>query len=181
MQSQILQTPETPIYLAVYEWAGVNNQRLLVDWTALNTAQRIADIAARIRQSRRGGGSDSTAIGSAMLYAERLFQRGPSCWRYTLDLSGDGTNNVGPLPQTTRNQLEGREINGLIIALDLTYGRDERQMELMELSAYFRRRVIKGPNAFIEVAQGFDDFERAMTRKLLKETETLLIGSVRPD
>jgi hypothetical protein len=49
-------------------------------------------------------------------------------------------------------------------------------MEMMELSAYFRSRVIRGPNAFIEIAQGFDDFERAMTRKLLRETVLPPIG-----
>jgi len=65
----------------------------------------------------------------------------------------------------------------LVVALDLTVGRDERQMELMALSAYYRKRVIQGPDAFIEVALGFSDFERAMTRKLLRETETLALGA----
>ena len=110
---------------------------------------------------------------------KRQFQDGPDCWRYTLDLSGDGTNNDGPPPEEMRAQLVGRDINGLIVALDLTVGRDERQMDLMELSAYYRTRVIKGSDAFIEVAQGFGDFERAMTKKLLRETENVIIGDLK--
>jgi hypothetical protein len=53
-------------------------------------------------------------------------------------------------------------------------------MEVMELSAYFRRRVIHGPGAFIEVALGFADYQRAMERKLLRELEGLVIGGLSP-
>jgi hypothetical protein len=34
---------------------------------------------------------------------------------------------------------------------------------------YFKQEVIFGPGAFVEVAAGFEDFERAMKRKLLRE------------
>ena len=36
---------------------------------------------------------------------------------------------------------------------------------------YYERQVLKGPTAFLEVAQGFEDYERAMTLKLLKEVQ----------
>lgn len=177
VQAQVLQNTETPIYLAAFEWAGRTNQRLIFNWTALDSAQTLAGLANRLRVAERGSGPNDTAIGAAMLAGEELFNRLPGCWRYTLDLSGDGTNNNGPEPEVTRNQLPGRTINGLVVALDLTVGRDERQMELMALSAYYRKRVIQGPDAFIEVALGFSDFERAMTRKLLRETDTLVLGT----
>lgn len=177
VQAQVLQNTETPIYLAAFEWAGRTNQRLIFNWTALDSAAAIAGLANRLRVAERGSGANDTAIGAAMLAGEELFNRLPGCWRYTLDLSGDGTNNNGPEPEVTRNQLAGRTINGLVVALDLTVGRDERQMELMALSAYYRKRVIQGPDAFIEVALGFSDFERAMTRKLLRETDRLVLGT----
>ncbi|MCY4178800.1 MAG: DUF1194 domain-containing protein, partial [Litoreibacter sp.] len=166
VQDQILSAPETPIWAAAYEWAGLNAQRLLVDWTALNSPEAVAGFAEQLRGARRGGGSDSTGLGEALLYGEALFARAPTCWGYTLDISGDGKSNVGPEPQVARERLAGRNINALVIGSDLTVGRDERQMEIMDLSAYFRKLVIQGHNAFIEVAQGFEDFERAMTRKL---------------
>ncbi len=176
VQAQVLQSPEVPIYMAAFEWAGRTNQRLIFDWTALDSPEAIAGLADTLRNAKRGLGPNDTAIGAAMLAGEELFNRLPGCWRYTLDLSGDGTNNNGPEPHVARTSLKGRTINGLVVALDLTVGRDERQMELMALSAYYRRRVIQGPDAFIEVALGFRDFERAMTRKLLRETETLVLG-----
>jgi len=152
VQRQVLQNTETPIYIAAFEWAGRTNQRLIFNWTALDSAQAIAGLADTLRNAQRGTGPNDTAIGAAMLAGEELFNRLPGCWRYTLDLSGDGTNNNGPEPEVTRGQLQGRTINGLVVALDLTVGRDERQMELMALSAYYRKRVIQGPDAFIEVA-----------------------------
>lgn len=177
VQRQVLQNSGTPIWIAAFEWAGRGNQRLLMGWTALDSRGALRDVAAQLRATRRGRGPEATGIGDAMLFAETLFAQKPGCWEYTLDLSGDGINNDGPPPEQMRDTLVGRNINGLVVALDLTVGRDERQMTLMELSAYYRRRVIQGPRAFIEVAQGFADFERAMTRKLLRETETLMLGS----
>lgn len=176
VQRQVLQSPETPIYLSAFEWAGRTNQRLIFNWTALDSPEAIADLANTLRKAERVMGPNDTAIGAAMIAGEELFNRLPGCWRYTLDLSGDGTNNNGPEPDVARANLPGRTINGLVVALDLTVGRDERQMELMALSAYFRKNVIQGPDAFIEIALGFSDFERAMTRKLLRETETLMLG-----
>ena len=178
VQAQILQSPEVPIWLTAYEWSGRFNQRPLVGWVALDSPQVIASIAATLRGTTRRRGINSTGIGGAMQYAERLFTQSPACWRYTLDLSGDGTNNDGPAPEFMRERLVGREINGLVVALDLTVGRDERQMDMMRLSAYYRKNVIKGPAAFIEIAQGFEDFERAMKKKLLRETETMAVGGL---
>ena len=179
VQAQLLLTPDAPVWVAAYEWAGRFNQRLLVDWVALDSADAIRSVAATLRRTERRSGINSTGIGGAMLFAERMFERRPDCWRYTLDISGDGTNNDGPAPEEIRKRLVGRDINGLVIALDLTVGRDERQMDLMELSAYYRKRIIQGPDAFIEVALGFEDFERAMTKKLLRETQNLMVGGLR--
>ncbi len=181
VQAQLLQMTDVPIWITAFEWSGQFNQRVLVPWVALDSPQTIAGIAAVLRGTDRVRGANATGIGAAMQVAETMFRQGPECWRQTLDLSGDGTNNDGPLPQLIRDRLVGREINGLVIALDLTVGRDEQQMEVMRLSAYYRRYVIKGPNAFIEVAQGFADFERAMKKKLLRETETLAVGQLAAD
>lgn len=181
VQAQILQFPEVPIWLTAYEWSGRFNQRPLVPWIALDSPAVLDRIAATLRSTERLRGVNSTGIGGSMQYGEVQFKRGPECWRYTLDLSGDGTNNDGPAPEVIRETLIGREINGLVIGLDLTVGRDERQMDIMRLSAYYRKNVIKGPDAFVEVAQGFEDFERAMTKKLLRETKSLMVGALGDD
>lgn len=180
VQRQILSNAETPIWLTAFEWAGADHQRSLLGWRPLSTARDIEAVARQLEATRRQRSTSSTAIGAAMRHASGLFERGPGCWRRTLDLSGDGTNNDGPLPNyvTRAAAYRGVTVNGLVIGADVSKGRDERQMELMELSAYYRRRVIHGPGAFIEVAQGFEDYERAMTRKLLRETRALQLGAV---
>lgn len=179
VQRQILDSAQAPIWLAAFEWSSTQYQRELLDWRPLSSR---ADIEAAadtlIRQSRQSS-PPPTAIGAAMRYASSIFAGGPDCWRQTLDISGDGTNNDGPLPTHVHGDAayQSVTVNGLVIGSDTaTTGRDERQMELMELSAYFRRRVIHGPGAFIEIAHGFDDYERAMTRKLLRETKALRMG-----
>jgi hypothetical protein len=179
VSAQILATPETPVMLAVFEWSNSLYRREIINWIALDSYARLAEVAGILRGHYTRPKQGATAIGSAMLYADAMFERGPQCWYRTIDISGDGTNNFGPEPEDIRTlkAFEQVTINGLVIGSDnTTHGRDERQMEMMELSAYFRSRVIRGANAFIEIAQGFDDFERAMTRKLLRETVLPPIG-----
>lgn len=175
-----LATAEVPVYISVFEWAGASQQRQLVDWTPLRTVSDIAQIAQTLRSTRRQSRKGATAIGRAMRYAAYEFRQGPDCWTQTLDLSGDGKNNDGNFPEIVREDpdFDAITINGLVIGADVTVGRDERQMALMDLSAYYRRRVIHGPGAFIEIALGFDDYKRAMTRKLLRELEGLVIGQL---
>lgn len=178
VQAQVLALPAAPIWLAIYEWSGSGYQRLVVDWTPLRRESDITTIAATLRTRPRPSSAGATAIGQAMYFADYLFRQRPGCQAYTLDLAGDGESNDGQFPQVVRREdrFEGVTINGLVIASGDTMGHGERQMEMMALSAYFRTRVIWGPGAFIEIARGFEDFERAMTRKLLRETKGILIG-----
>jgi hypothetical protein len=41
---------------------------------------------------------------------------------------------------------------------------------------YYTREVIRGPSAFVEVADGFEDFARAMEAKLIRELGVLMLG-----
>ena len=72
----------------------------------------------------------------------------------------------------------GLRINGLAIAEKLIGNTTSRGVEASELSAYFRARVIQGPDAFVEVALGFDDYAEAMRRKLLKELKAQPVGQL---
>ncbi|NVJ94571.1 MAG: DUF1194 domain-containing protein, partial [Marivivens sp.] len=44
--------------------------------------------------------------------------------------------------------------------------------------SYWKTYVIRGPEAFVEPAAGFDDYEAAMRRKLLRELRSLALGSL---
>ena len=55
---------------------------------------------------------------------------------------------------------------------------DERQAEITEHSSYFRTEVLHGPGAFLEVALGYKDYARAMSRKLFREVSVPPLGSL---
>ena len=67
-------------------------------------------------------------------------------------------------------------VNALAVGVDPRVHGDIRQVEIAALAAYFETEVIHGPGAFVETALGYEDFEDAMRRKLLRELEGLSIG-----
>ncbi len=154
-----LAAPEAPVLLQIYEWSGWQQQVVRVDWTMIGGAADLARIAAGLRGQKRSFEQFPTALGHALRFgAEAL--AGQACTRRTLDLSGDGTNNDGISPEVARLALpdEGITVNGLVVGANV-----------VTLGRYYQRFVIHGPGAFVEAAQAYDDFERAMRRKLLRE------------
>ena len=100
-------------------------------------------------------------------------RQAPPCLFQTIDLSGDGSNNDGYGPQIAYRHFpfENITVNGLVInAADF-------EGELF-LIPFFENNVLHGPGAFLEIAQGFEDFERAMRRKLERELTSLQIGGL---
>ena len=116
-------------------------------------------IAGGLAAQRRSFEQYPTALGLALRFGGAGLA-GQDCTKRTLDLSGDGTNNDGISPEVARRELAmpGITVNGLVIGANVeTLGR------------YYQRFVIQGPGAFVEVAADYEDFERAMRRKLLRE------------
>ncbi len=175
--------PEAPITLGVFEWSGSQDQHILLPWTILDSPDTLASATTRIRLGMRQAASRTTALGSAMIFAGQWGRPLRHCWTFTVDLTGDGISNEGPRPRDARDAaaLTGVGINGLVIGADAPTFGDRRQSDIAELSAYFRAEVIKGPGAFVETALGFENFEQAMTRKLLKELEGLNLSGLHTD
>lgn len=177
----LLRSPETPVLISIFEWSGIRHQELVLGWTAINGSDTLDAIIGRLRGRERPRGPFTTAIGAAIRFGSELLDQVPHCWRHTLDLSGDGKNNIGIPPSEARRHA-GRvpfTVNGLVIG-----GHDERLRKspatlLLELNDYYLRNVITGPGAFVEVASGYNDFERAMTKKLLRELAGVAV-SARP-
>jgi len=168
----LLAIPEAPVALFVFEWSASEYQRTLQDWMILDDPARISAVASRLRTWDRGVSPQATGLGAAMAHGASRLADGPRCDQATLDVSGDGENNDWPTPEALRSSgaIEGVRINGLVIA-----GDDETAASL---SAYFRARVIQGPDAFVEVARGFSDYSRAMRRKLLREVQGLPVAMI---
>lgn len=172
VMAALLSMPDAPVRLMVFEWSGPIAQRVLLDWIEIRSKTGIVDAAARLRQAERWLIDKSTAVGSAKAFGARALERHTDCWRRVLDVSGDGMSNTGPRPQTVRPA--GITINGLVIGLDMAAGREDDG--IAELSAYYDAYVIQGPDAFVETATGFADFEHAMVRKLLRELSVLTLS-----
>ncbi len=171
--------PAAPIRVTVYEWSGPEDQTIILPWTELTDVDVLQSATAMLLRHQRGEAAPTTAIGSAMLAGFTLLGEQADCWKRTLDLSGDGPANTGPRPKDISEALRpaGVVVNGLVIGSGNQRGDDARIAEIKELSAYYRSYVIRGPDAFVESALGFDDYAAAMERKLLRELQSLAIGA----
>jgi Protein of unknown function (DUF1194) len=164
-----------PVALAVFEWSGRFNQQLLVDWRMIDSRADLLEVAETLARSRRGQTEFPTALGNALGYGAGLLARGPDCLYRTIDIAGDGENNDGFGPDSAYAAFPfgGVTVNGLAITdTDFQAG--------LALIAFYRDQVLRGPGAFLEVAQGFDDYERAMRRKLEREFSPMAIGDLMP-
>lgn len=166
-----LAIPDAPVSVMVFEWSGAYYQRELYPWVSVISPNDLSEIANQLRTDKNVGGKNSTAIGAAILFAGNAFERVAGCWKRTLDLSGDGKNNDGPGPETMANDpsLHNLTINGLVVIGYTGASSVLPKVDIAELVAYFQRNVIRGPGAFTEVTLGFEDFEHAMKKKLLRE------------
>jgi len=102
--------------------------------------------------SERAYRNYSTAIGEVLDRAVDLPLEAPSpCDRRVIDVSGDGVSNEGMRPGDVHARLarEGITVNGLAI-----------RGAQAEIVPCYRERVLFGPGAFPEIADGYDDFPR---------------------
>jgi len=178
VRAALLALQDAPVRLLVYEWSGPEDQVTLVPWTSINPGT-LDQVIAQLRGTQRREASPGTALGTAMLLGAQHLGAQNDCWRRTLDISGDGKSNLGPRPRDVKDSIatQGATINGLVIGVDDAGIGDIRQAEISELSAYYQAEVIVGPGAFVETALGFEGYAAAMTAKLLRELDGLVIGS----
>ena len=178
VRDKLLAMPSAPVRLLVYEWSGPADQAVIVPWTEIDSAARLDDLIARLRATERRDASPGTALGVAMHQGARHLARQGDCWKRTLDISGDGTSNLGPRPRDVKDGLaaQGITVNALVIGIDGPSLGDVRQSDIGELTSYFRAEVIIGPDAFVQTALGFGDYARAMREKLIRELEGLVVS-----
>ncbi|WP_209015181.1 DUF1194 domain-containing protein [Roseibium limicola] len=149
------------IWFSSFEWSGRHKQQVQVGWRFLNSAGDADAAADQLSNARRGFTEFPTALGYALGYASVHLRKVPQeCLRLVIDVAGDGINNEGFGPRMAYDAFDftGITVNALAIA-----GADPDPI------AYYQQEVVRGAGAFVEVANGFDDYTRAMKRKLLRE------------
>lgn len=171
VKQAFLGSPE-PVALAAFEWAGRYDQTVILEWLLIEEETDLVRAAEIVANSRRSQDDFPTAVGHALGFAASVLASAPSCTTKTIDVAGDGTNNEGFGPREAYRHfpLDGVIVNGLVI--ETGNGAED------ELLEFYLNEVRRGPGAFVEVANGFSDYERAMRRKLSRELQAELIGSI---
>jgi hypothetical protein len=179
VRAALLERPDAPVEILVYEWSGPQDQLVLVPWTRITDAAALDTVIASLTSvERRAEATPGTALGVAMMSGAQFMAQRSHCWRRTLDISGDGKSNLGPRPRTVKPLLTdtGITINALVIGADDAAAGDARQSEIADLTAYFSAEVILGPDAFVEVALGFEGYADAIQTKLLRELDGMVLS-----
>ncbi len=149
------------IAVSVIQWSGFSDQTVKIDWGVLETPAGISEFAKQVRSMKRRYSRNLTDISGAIEFSRKHILSAPYiARRKVLDISGDGRNNVNlpPTIQRDRSIAAGITINGLVILNEAPY-----------LQNYYQDFVIGGPGAFVERANDYVEYRRAMVKKLLKE------------
>jgi hypothetical protein len=160
------------IALTYFEWAGPEDQKIIVPWRLIEgpeTADAFAGEIARAPYRR----ASRTSIGGALMFAKPLFAAsGFRGLRRVIDVSGDGPNNSGPLVVPQRDDIvaSGITINGLPLMLNRP---NSFSMDIADLDIYFEDCVIGGPGAFVIPVRDRAQFKEAIRTKLIMEVAEL--------
>lgn len=175
VQEAIRSGPLQRIAVALMIWADARGRKAVSEWVEIDgpeSANAFADLVLTQLQRRKTFlGKSGTGIGAAIGEGLKAMRRnGFEGTRLAIDVSGDGHETPlmfgegMALPEARKRAAQTEVIvNGLaILADDPT------------LDIYYRARVATGPGSFVLVADGFEDFERAMRLKLLREIRQLV-------
>ena len=160
------------IGVTLIEWSSSNWQRVDIPWTLVDGPVAARVLADRISSLPRSVETGATSISGALLFGLELLETGPfHGTRRVIDISCDGRNNNGADVDLVRDLViaRGITVNGLTIL-----------NEHPTLDIYFSRNVIGGSGAFVEVADDYDVFAEAFTRKLVQEIRNVPIAALTP-
>lgn len=155
----------SPIAVTLVAFSGPRTLKVLVPWTVIGSAEQAEGFAKTIMAAPRDVPADSTALGSAIEDAAKLFDgNGVEADRKVIDLVSNGFSNSGIDPAAARDRAvkRGITVNALAI-LD----------EFPWLEEYYEASVVGGPNAFVKTAENRDSFAEALRQKLILEIAAL--------
>ena len=173
IRTAIRSGPLGRIAVSVVIWSDAAFQKAHSGWYLLDDDASIVAFANRIRNFHQhtgrkfGIGGGGTGIGEGIRYSiNEINSNAYFGLRRVVDVSGDGVETdpwfqkAVMLPQA--RQIAANEnvvVNGLPIL----------NRDFPHLDGYYRAEVISGPGAFVVVADGFEDFGRAIHEKLWRE------------
>jgi hypothetical protein len=160
------------IAITYVEWAGANDQKIVVDWAVVRDEEAAGGIATTILAAPRSF-VGRTSISGAIDFAMQQLGAAPETGeKRVIDISGDGTSNAGRAVTEARDEAAaaGVTVNGLaIINNQANPGFAFHTHPPGGLPKYFEDNVIGGSGAFLLEVENFDTFAEAITRKLISE------------
>ena len=168
------------IAVTYFEWSSWGDTRVVAPWMIIEDEKSAAAFTDVLKYEFIWTG-ERTSISTAIDFGVELFAlNNVDGDRRVIDISGDGHNNHGRHINDARTQAleKGVTINGLPI---INTNPGPGTPPLPDLDVYYKECVIGGPGSFVVVAEGFDKFAEAVTRKLILEIadETPLGGEER--
>lgn len=163
------------IAITYVEWAGENEQRIVVPWTILSRADDAIAFAARLEAAPIPPAFPAppwltgTSISAALTFSADLIATNEFIGlQRVIDISGDGANNSGGSVQASREAVvaQGIVINGLPIAIS---------NDGFPIDVYYEDCVIGGAGSFSLPVWRASQLEEAIQRKL-----TLEIAGLQP-
>lgn len=149
------------VAVAVMQWGGESDSRVIIPFTVLKSKSDSIAFGLRISQSRRRIRATDTSITTAIKDSQALLENNNfDGQRLVIDVSGDGKDNSGLDLDGARQRAKAAQItvNGLPIEADES-----------SVTPYYREHVVIGADSFVEPAQNFEDYARAIRAKLLRE------------
>ena len=164
--SALKQGTHGKVAVTLVEWAGVGDQRVITPWRLIDGPASAHSVsaemaAAPVRRAFR------TSIAGALMFSAALFEgNGYRGIRRVIDVSGDGTNNQGPLVTLVRDDViaKGIVINGLPIMLKEP---QPGSIDIPDLDIYYEDCVIGGPGAFVVPIREREKFKDAIRSKMV--------------
>jgi len=152
-----------PVAVAVVQWS-YSEQAVVVPWRILSNPTSVRSFAAEIAATDRALMPANTSLRRAIAFSTQLLENAPfAAERKVIDISGDGPESFPAtfVPVQGDALQKGITINGLPIRGKNRYPKD--------IAGYYRDYVIGGPGSFYVVANGYEDFGRAILKKLMLE------------
>jgi len=155
------------VAVSLVQWSGYQTQSRSVNWFVVRDAASALQFAKMILESKRFVRGSTSTAGAIQFSTNEILTNAYQGRRKIIDVSGDGKSNPElSFAQSMLSQKQGITINGLVI---FSKEYDLGVLDDFDLAQFYAENVIGGEGAFLMEAKGYDDFARAIRKKLVRE------------
>ena len=162
------------VAISIVQWAGPGEQVVSLPWTMLHSGRDVERVADRVERLRDPFDEwTGTAVGDSLKFVKAyLDEADPVCARTVVDISGDGHSNIGipSAPEADRLIYDGVTINALVLPEKFNFGTHDAFM-------FYVHEVARGHGNFVVDVSSYEDYWRALRKKLLRELTPYFVQS----